>query len=241
MTADKFEFIEDTHTYLLNGKKVTGVTTILGVIAKPALIQWAANKAVDYVNKAYFENKDTFVDRLSDILDNAKKAHITVRDDAAKKGTNVHSIVEEWINQCIDHYDGKAIAPMEEHPNKQFVKFYTWAVENQVVFLASEVPVYSKKHYYAGTYDFMFKMDGKKYMGDLKTSNGIYGREYFAQCAAYRLAHEEMTGEKDIDGSMVVRCGKNGTFEAVASYDYETDKDIFLAALKLYRGLATYK
>ena len=37
------------HAHYINGKRATGVTTILGVIAKPALIAWSARMAVDYI------------------------------------------------------------------------------------------------------------------------------------------------------------------------------------------------
>ena len=44
----EFTFDEKRHRYYLDGKAMTGCTTVLGVIAKPALIQWAADKAAAY-------------------------------------------------------------------------------------------------------------------------------------------------------------------------------------------------
>ena len=44
--SDEFVFDEKEHAYFLNGKPMLGCTSVLGVIAKPALIQWAANEAV---------------------------------------------------------------------------------------------------------------------------------------------------------------------------------------------------
>ena len=40
-----YQFSEEGHLHILDGKALTGVTTILGVIAKPALIQWSADEA----------------------------------------------------------------------------------------------------------------------------------------------------------------------------------------------------
>ena len=40
--TDDFVFDEKEHAYFLNGKPMMGCTTVLSVIAKPALIQWAA-------------------------------------------------------------------------------------------------------------------------------------------------------------------------------------------------------
>ena len=58
----------------------------------------------------------------------------------------------------------------------------------------------------------------------------------FFQIAAYRLMLEEM-GEQDYHGGCVVLLPKEGGMETHYSYDYEGDKEAFLAALKLYRAL----
>jgi hypothetical protein len=44
-----FVFDEKKHLYFYDGKPMTGCTTILGVLAKPALIPWAAKMAVEYI------------------------------------------------------------------------------------------------------------------------------------------------------------------------------------------------
>ena len=43
--SKEFIYKDSNHSYTLDGKRLTGVTTILGVIAKPALIGWAARMA----------------------------------------------------------------------------------------------------------------------------------------------------------------------------------------------------
>ena len=48
MEKKEFRFDEKKHRYYLDGKSMTGCTTVLGVIAKPALIQWAADHAAAY-------------------------------------------------------------------------------------------------------------------------------------------------------------------------------------------------
>ncbi len=102
--------------------------------------------------------------------------------------------------------------------------------------MESEKRIYSRANWYAGTTDLVFIKDGKKYVGDIKTSSGIYGREYFFQMAGYQIALEEL-GEKDFHASTIIRCGKDGSFEIKDSFDLEADKEGFLAALKLYRAL----
>ena len=46
---DTFTFEEKTHSYFLDEKPLTGITTILGVISKPSLIGWASRMACEYV------------------------------------------------------------------------------------------------------------------------------------------------------------------------------------------------
>ena len=57
--------------------------------------------------------------------------------------------------------------------------------------------------------------------------------------AGYQICLEEM-GEKDIVGSIVVNCKKDGGFDTQEHFDSETDKQAFLAALTLYRTNESY-
>ena len=222
----RFSFDEKRHLYFLDGKPLTGVTSVLNVIAKPALIGWAVNMACEYIRDNYSVGC-----AMESLLEEAKIAHRKKKEGAADIGKRVHKYLEEWI----------ANEPSEE-TDEQVMKvarnFIGWAEKNKVKFLASEKRVYSPTLFIAGTLDFICEIDGKKYVGDIKTSSGVYGRAYFAQCAGYRLMLEEM-GEKDFEGSIIVRIGKDGLFseekDVLMSPNYEDDKRYFLAALDIYR------
>lgn len=231
-----FTFDAKAHLYTFDGKPLTGVTTVLGVINKPALIQWAANMVEEHIraNVSYaIPGEDGGYWAIKPkIIEEAKTAHRKKKEAAGDVGTAFHFWVEQYAK-------GDKL-PIPEGAEKMAEHFLNWVTTNKVKFLSNEQRLYSLNHWLAGTMDFLVEVNGKKYVGDLKTSSGIYGREYFAQCAAYRMMLEEM-GEKDIEGSVVVRCGKKGDFEEKYSYDYETDKKIFLAALTIYRGMATFE
>lgn len=234
---DKFEFNEGKHVYTLNGKKLYGVTSVLGVIAKPALIQWSAKMAAEYI-------RDTGIERTIDgvhyiltqghLLEEAKSAHRKKKEDAGKKGTDIHAQCEVIIKHAIAH-EGGCLPPSLFHADPLVQKFIDWAIENKVQFLASEKKMYSREMWVAGTCDFTCIINGKRIMGDIKTSSGIYGRDYFLQCAGYILMSEEH-GEK-YDGSIIVRLGKDGSFETKESWDLETDKKGFISALNLFKVL----
>lgn len=224
-----FEYQESGHKYFYDAKPMTGVTTILGTIAKPQLISWASKMCYEYV-KEHADYADGIYHIKEDELELAKNAHARKKTDAGDMGTKVHAWVELYTstNEC-------PAMPEDEQERKMAEKFHAWVVENKVKFLESEKQVYNLTEWYAGTLDFICEIDGKKYIGDFKTSSGIYSREYFAQCAGYRWAFEDMGDKNEYNGSVIVRCGKKGDFEVKTSYDHETDLEIFKSALKLYR------
>lgn len=235
--ATSFKFDKARHVYTWDGKPLTGVTTILSVIAKPALIQWAANETIKHISEALDrEMNDGIEIDWPKLLEDARYAHRKKKEAAADAGTLFHAWAERWIKSKCK----LKTLPKDPAAQKMAENFINWARANKVKFLASEKQVYSRNFWYAGTFDFLAEINGELMVGDIKTSTGIYGREYFAQMAGYQLALEEMEGYQDIKGRIVVRCGKDGSFETKVSYDYPTDRKIFLAALDLYRGLETF-
>ena len=224
----KFEFNEKNHRYTLDGKPLTGVTTVLGVIAKPALIQWSANMAVDYILENGIESAEE-----------ARKAHCRKRDESAELGTDVHAECEKYVLECIANGGEAMLTP---HENKQVQHFIDWATKNKVKFLESEKRVYDAELWIAGTFDGLCEIDGKKFIFDIKTSKAIW-KEAFYQMGAYVMMYEKMENEK-IDGTFVIRLGKDEKFneekDVQFRYDLETDKKAFLSALTLYRANSTF-
>ena len=213
------------HKYSVNGQEVPGVTTALQVINKPALIQWGINLALSYVSENIKAGEKYDEIKLKEVLQAAKTAHRKKKEQAADFGTMVH----EWIESYIK---GKNPKPLVNELLQQACNtFVTWADQNNVKFTSSEKIIYSKKHNYAGTCDFTCEINGKKYVGDIKTSTGIYD-EYALQTSAYRLALEEETGEK-YDGMIIVRVPKIEDDKVEIAYinNYEKNARAFLFAL----------
>jgi len=225
-----YTFDEKQHLHLLDGKPLTGVTTVLSVIAKPALIQWSANEAIKFIKEKWGDNGLT-ADQLFEVLDEAKYAHRRKKEDAGAKGTEVHAEIEKYINHCIS--TGDLTGNWDK--SKQTAKFAEWAIENNVKFLAAEKHLYSRTMWTGGICDFICEIDGKRYVGDVKTSSGIYP-EMFIQASAYVAMLKEM-GEEDFDGVVIVNCDKKGGFDVKFNYDLEGNLTCFKAALTLYRHL----
>lgn len=256
--------------YTLDGKQVTGVTTILGMIAKPQLMPWVARLCAQ---EAFLQTSST---ALRDELKKYPKmtgaqakaiaakfpefakaitAHTSKSDVAKDLGTLAHADVEKYIRWKMGETSSFTINEETKHmvqpfidwaegrvsvtPNEARTKFNRNVVEivpKTIKFLKAEQVVFSVKVWAAGTFDFLCEIDGNKYIGDFKTSSGIYGREYFYQTAAYRAMCTELGWGNGIVGSVIVRSGKDGNdLEVKVSESFTQDFNCFKAAAILYK------
>lgn len=230
----EYTFDKAKHLHKLDGKNLTGVTTVLSILAKPALIQWSANQAVEYIEKN-FPSVDQLIKgdfSFSDLFKEAKIAHRKKKEEAGSKGTDVHAIIEEMVKNAIEFHEGRILTG--KNPNPQVQHFIDWAIENKVKFLESERNVYSVDWFIGGIVDLVMEIDGKIWIGDIKTSSGIYP-EYFFQTSAYQKCLEEMGLYKEIVGHVIINLKKDGTFDEKRSISNEENKKAFEACLTLYR------
>lgn len=217
-----YQFNETRHIHTLDGKPLMGVTTILSVISKPALIQWSANMACDYVKEHFVD-----FDNLDDVLKEARVAHRKKKESAGDWGTSVHKAIEEWIKEK------KEPSNLDEKGLEVFNKFKKWSEDNKVEFIESEKHIWSEKYWIGGIVDLVIKVNGKKYIGDIKTSSGIYNEAFF-QMGAYNLCLDEMGLHKDIEGYLVINLKKTGEMDTMIAEDMETNKKAFIAARDLW-------
>jgi hypothetical protein len=261
-----FHFDEETHLYLFDGKPLTGVTTILGVIAKPALIQWAADMVVTFLGwfdvryvKEPEEVKEATKNLIAQIefvklnitspaawlahLSMARTQHAKRKKQAGDVGKFAHAWIEKYVNAKIKGEKLPERDPAFGHMTDHFVQ---WAEENKVKFLAAEVKVYSRRYWYGGTFDLIVEIAGKIFIVDIKTGGGIYP-EHFFQMGGYDIAVKEMQENEGLlingqkiertDGYIVLNLKKSGAFDKRVYFDLVLAKDAFLAALTLYRAI----
>lgn len=227
----ELKFNPEKHVYMVKGERVEGATGVTGIINKPALIYWAVNQAIEFLETALKAGQSYDEIQLKAILEGAKKAHRKKTTEAGDIGTLVHEAIETYIKT------GEKTKLVHEKAKNCFEAFLGWAKDKNVKFLESERKVYSKNHKYAGTMDFRCEIDGKFYIGDTKTSSGIFD-EFWFQVSAYQQAYEEETGTTH-DGQIIVRVGKDGSFEVQTRgpQDYVEDVAAFNGALALYKRI----
>lgn len=228
---------------------VRGVTTVLkDIINKPDLMMWPLNEAnkhlfgsrFDEVLLSYvydpamaFFKPDTgyTVAELDAALQASYKAHTKKSDRGKDIGHIVHTMIEDFLlDRKTDDSLFEGVSDEDRFvANKSYASFLRWwhSLDIKRV-LATERPVYSRRFKYAGTFDLLVNINGKKYLLDYKTTNrskkapmGIYP-EYFLQLGAYAYAYSEETGEK-IDDVGIVNVGKDGSLNILTAKDLGLD------------------
>lgn len=235
-------FNPEAHIYYKDDNKVPSVTNILSVIAKPALIPWAAKMATNYIAEHIKPGVSYDEVELREIFESGKKAHSNFKIAAAGVGLLIH----EWIsNYILAKVNGTLIPdmPISEDLQRSINKFLAWEKEYEVEFLKTEEMIYSIEHGFTGTFDFIARIKGELVFGDIKTSSGIWS-EYWYQIMAYQMARQEEYPEEKYAYRGIIRIDKKeGVFQWKQS-DPEDEKDHikgFLAAKDLYNSLEKMK
>lgn len=167
------------------GKPVVGplpsVTTIIGVVDKSGpLVGWAKRE----VANAALRNIDMLERlRVESGAEAAARWLATIpgyqRDTAADIGSTVHELAE-----ALSRGQEVSVAP----DIVPYVSAYqAFLADFQPRFLALEEMVCSLRHGYGGTLDWIAEIGGEVWLGDNKTSKGIY-QETALQLAAYAYA-----------------------------------------------------
>lgn len=171
------------HTIYKNaaGVRLPGVTTILGVLNKPALVKWANNLGLQGIDSS------KYVDTLAGI------------------GTLAHDMIHcDLTGKKLDtsEYSKKDI----ELAENCLIKYYDWKKDKDIEVIGSEMVVISEYYGYGGTCDLVAKINGIITLLDIKTGKGIYD-EMLTQVVAYGMALVE--NGYMIDDYMILRVGRS--------------------------------
>lgn len=233
------EFDPKLHIYSVNGKQKYGVTNITGVLNKPAVIYWAVNQAIEYLEANLKPGRALDEIQIKNLLENARRAHTETKNKAADIGTLVHKWVQDYVS-AIAKKETPPKRPVNKEMKNAIDGFFKWAKENRLQIIRSEQKVYHDKYGYAGTLDLEGLVNGKRTVIDLKTGNALYP-EAFLQASAYLKARERETGNKYPGGVIVVRLSKEDPTRHISAFEAKKDEDAdkhfkcFLYCLGIYR------
>lgn len=236
-----------------DGKQVVGVTTLLGVLGKDALMPWAAKMEREgirahvlercgvYAEKAYLASGDTSAVAVSDVglaFDVLPKPYFYAghTSKAADLGTIAHARIEAWLHgTTLDPHGldeglySASLAPL--------TRFQEWWDGEGLTLVASEEQLVHPELRYGGTIDFVARdRDGKLVLGDIKTTKANRDWPYptvIAQVAAYRELWDRFHRIEDdtVSRVVVVRVGKT---------DGDLGQQVWLSEKKLAAGMRLF-
>jgi len=167
---------------LADGTIVPGVTTILGVLAKPALIGWANRLGLEGIDST------KYVDEKADI------------------GTCCHYLIECDLKGTEPDVSEFSPAVLDEASNG-FLKWLDWKSGHGLELLGSELSLVSETYRYGGTVDVYCELDSVPTLLDIKTSGSGIWPEMKHQVAAYaRLLEENGNRVQEV---YILRVGRN--------------------------------
>ena len=151
------------------GERYKSITTVLSNHGKQAIMEWRERVGAEEANK--------------------------ISGKASRRGTRVHKICEDYINNEISEMKMQMMIPdMKE----LFFKIKPIIDENLGDVYSQEQALYSHRLKIAGRVDLIGYWNGKLSVIDFKTSTKQkeenYIQNYFMQCTAYALMFSELTG-----------------------------------------------
>lgn len=226
------------HHYKVDGERYPSVTTILGVLDKPALMHWAAQQVALKAQAGFAKYTDMQGNialpfaKAQEIVEDARKTYREKSETARDLGSEGHRILEEYF------LGTPMPAVADEGLHNGLTSFMQLKEQKNMQPVRVEAYLASKRLKVAGTADFIGHVDGQLVVGDWKFSTGIYDEMKF-QCAAYHSMIEEMTG-KELAGAWVFRFDKKtGEFNPKKDAKF-ISRDECLKRMVAFCGLVDY-
>jgi len=165
-----------------------------------------------------------------------------IRDAAGKRGSAVHQLTEDYDNglECnLLGENGQPNYSMEEWA--MFERYVDFTKTLKPTHQLIEQQVLSSRLQFAGTIDRVAVINGKKYVLDIKTSNGVYN-SYWLQVAAYQQALLKETKIKTDGVAILWLNAKTRTkkdlqgigWQLIIKEDTKQDWNLFRAVQKLW-------
>lgn len=254
-------FNEARHTYTIRIPEldvqklwVPSVTGQIGIMDKPALINWAAGQVREYADKKLRETAagaDTIAVReVENILAEAQECW---RD--LSKATSIGSLAHRYLHAELCYRAGvtnekpemtiKANTILAPDLTQEVVDAANESIKAGLEYLDTHhvEPVFFERvlwhpdHSYIGTVDLIAKVDDVLSALDWKSSKAIYST-MFLQLAAYAAAFMTEFPDQVIENRVVVNIKKDGgglETETRGLDTYSADLDAFLSCGSLYR------
>lgn len=188
-----YTFNADKHRHMLNGKALTGTSSVVDVLAK-VLTWWAAGKAVETLgwvypkikkggkvvglvpeskrlnvaNKMLVRIKEFTSKQYLDLLDKAYIAHSVNLKDTAEAGTNLHAELERFVKNEMNNKGSTALpdGTLIEPFDARIKPFIDWARYSVKRYLWSEVHCFDENLFVGGISDVGVELNAHLLKGE---------------------------------------------------------------------------
>lgn len=198
-----------------DGTRVPSVTTLTGVMDKPALVKWANNLGLQGIDST------KYVDAL------------------ATAGTLAHYMVEcSVMGEERDPDYMREFSPIDvDRAETSLIKFEEWKAKHTIKLLGHEEELVSEVHKFGGKIDLLLELDGAVTLVDIKTAKALYGPgdDKWAQLAGYWVLCEE--AGKCLANAAILRIGREPAegFEYVEMPNVDAQIRRFFICQDLYK------
>lgn len=217
-------------------QRLVSVTTLCSAImSSDSLVHWAERESVKGVTTLVRAGEPVARMSTEDVLHALRDSKIGaegVRDSAAKRGVNVHSLLESYLRDG-SWADPVGILDPEDYGYAHALN--DWLRKENPDPISVEEIVADPSHGYAGRLDAIIASEGDRVvLWDLKTSEkaAIFDRAHL-QTRLYARA-VPICGGPVPDEIRIVVCAKDGTFREMDCLMTDRDSQ---AALNYYRAL----
>ena len=174
------------------GKRVPGVTTIIGRFKDSGALLWWA----------FGQGKAAERGEIEKLYDK--------RDEAAESGTLAHEMVEAHINGDPQPQQGDTPIEIFSDALTAYKAYLKWANQSKLEIVEQEIQMVSEEYQFGGCPDAIGMIDGELSLVDWKTSKAVYP-DYMIQVAAYALLWGENYPDRPITGGYhLCRFSKTG-------------------------------
>lgn len=198
---------------LKDGTRVPGVTTITGVLNKPALVKWANNLGLRGIDST------KYVDSLATV------------------GTLAHDmILADLSGDSVVLAASQADPATRDLAENCYLSFCAWRKQHDIRPISLEQSLVSEKYRYGGRADMVAEIDGTLELVDFKTGKGIYP-EMFYQLAGYApLLLENGVVNRPIERARILNIprAETETFLEKAKASLRVEWAIFQKCLEIY-------
>lgn len=150
---------------------------------------------------------------------------------AAQRGVDVHAACE-----AVDK--GLRVEPATEAAYGKYVDAYRqFLADSGATLVACETLVHHPEMGYAGTFDWVGNLNGRRCLVDRKVTAEIHHTYVAPQCAAYAEAWSDSV-EEGVRGIYSLHLRRDGTYR-LREYDYAGAWEAFRCALQIYRYKTT--